>query len=70
MDGNCIRDNYDFSDAVKNPFAGKIKGKYTVIIHYDFTEKSKSLERMNENDLSLDEFTIFEKYSKIKALNV
>ena len=32
-----MRDNYDFSDAVKNPFAGKIKGKYTVTVHYDFS---------------------------------
>ena len=48
-----MRDNYDFSDAVKNPFAGKIKGKYTVTVHYDFstqksekdnTESNKSLE--------------------------
>lgn len=33
-----MKDNYDFSHAVKNPFAGKIKGKYSVTIHYDFTE--------------------------------
>jgi hypothetical protein len=33
-----MKDNYDFSDAVRNPFAGKIKGKYTVTIHYDFTD--------------------------------
>jgi len=25
-----MKDNYDFSDAVKNPFAGKFKGKYIV----------------------------------------
>ena len=34
-----MESNYDFSDAVKNPFAGREKGKYTVTIHYDFTEK-------------------------------
>jgi hypothetical protein len=34
-----MKDNYDFSDVVKNPFAGKINGKYTVIVHYDFTDK-------------------------------
>ena len=34
-----MKDNYDFSDAVKNPFAGKIKGRYTVTIHYDFTNQ-------------------------------
>jgi len=36
-----MKDNYDFSDAIKNPFAGKIKGKYVVTIHYDFAENSK-----------------------------
>ncbi|MDR0220896.1 MAG: hypothetical protein LBI54_05780 [Lachnospiraceae bacterium] len=30
-----MRDNYDFSDAIKSPFAGKEKGKFTVTIHYD-----------------------------------
>jgi len=34
-----MEDNYDFSDAIKNPFAGREKGKYTVTIHYDFTEE-------------------------------
>ena len=30
---------YDFSKAIKNPFAGKFKGKYTVIVeHEDYTE--------------------------------
>ena len=33
-----MRDEYDFSDAIKNPFAGRTKGKYTVIVHYDFTD--------------------------------
>ena len=47
-----MRDNYDFSDAVKNPFAGKEKGKYTVTIHYDFTENS---ENADEEEQSKDE---------------
>ena len=33
-----MESNYDFSDAIKNPFAGREKGKYTVTIHYDYTE--------------------------------
>jgi len=37
-----MEDNYDFSDAIKNPFAGREKGKYTVTIHYDFTEEPDS----------------------------
>ena len=32
-----MRDNYDFSNSIKNPFAGMINGKYTVTVHYDFT---------------------------------
>ena len=34
-----MESNYDFSDAIKNPFAGREKGKYTVTVHYDFTEE-------------------------------
>ena len=26
-----MKDNYDFSDAIKNPFAGKINNKYTIV---------------------------------------
>ena len=37
-----MKDNYDFSNAVKNPFAGMMKGKYTVTIHYDFTKREES----------------------------
>lgn len=34
-----MRENYNFSDATKNPFAGKKeKGKFNVLITYDFTE--------------------------------
>ena len=34
-----MKDNYDFSDAIKNPFAEKIKGKYNVLVTYDFIPK-------------------------------
>jgi len=34
-----MESNYDFSDAIKNPFAGREKGKYTVTVHYDYTEE-------------------------------
>ena len=35
-----MREHYDFSDAIKNPFAGKKeKGKFNVLVTYDFTEK-------------------------------
>ena len=29
-----MEDNYDFSDAIKNPFAGMMKNGYSVTIHY------------------------------------
>ncbi|MCL2519114.1 MAG: hypothetical protein FWF15_11175 [Oscillospiraceae bacterium] len=55
-----MRDNYDFSDAIKNPFAGKIKGKYTVTIYYDFTEKEKIRNVIKNN----------RKYRRINNTNV
>ena len=45
-----MKDNYDFSDAVKNPFAGKIKGRYTVTIHYDFTNQDITEENSDLSD--------------------
>jgi hypothetical protein len=30
-----MRDEYDFSDAVKNPFAGKFKNGYKIIVHHN-----------------------------------
>jgi len=30
-----MKDNYDFSNAIKNPFAGRDKGKYNVTIYCD-----------------------------------
>lgn len=54
-----MRDNYDFSDAIKNPFAGKINGKYTVTIHYDFTDKSDSDDDVENNEMpSKDELIV------------
>jgi len=40
-----MRGNYDFSDALRHPLAGKFKGKYTVTIHYDFTECDDEAEK-------------------------
>ena len=42
--GKKMKANYDFSNAVKNPFAGMVNGKYTATIHYDFTEQDRSLQ--------------------------
>ena len=46
-----MRDNYDFSDAVKNPFSGKEKGKFTVKIHYDFNNKENNTKDNNRQEL-------------------
>jgi len=40
-----MRANYDFSNAVKNPFAGREKGKFKVIINYDLSSSKKSSEK-------------------------
>ena len=37
-----MKDNYDFSDAIKNPFAGRKKGKFNVIINYDCSDGDDS----------------------------
>ena len=37
-----MKDNYDFTNAIKNPFAGKFNGKYTITIHYDFSEETET----------------------------
>jgi hypothetical protein len=47
-----MRDNYDFSDAVRNPFAEKAKGKFTVTVHYDFTASN---DKTSESEQSIDE---------------
>jgi|GEM_PF-2354938 len=65
-----MRDNYDFSDAVKNPFAGKINGKYTVTIHYDFTDNSKVMDDIKEVELSPDDVMGFKKYRHPKKRKV
>ena len=33
-----MRDNYDFSKGIKNPYIEKMKEGYTVTVHYDFTD--------------------------------
>jgi len=55
MEVDYMKDNYDFSDAVKNPFAGRVKGKYVVTIYYDFTEESKICTDSKENETFLGE---------------
>jgi len=48
-----MREHYDFSDAVKNPFAGKKeKGKFNVLVTYDFTNDSKEGEPLTNENLT------------------
>ena len=42
-----MRDEYDFSDAIVHPLAGKFNGKYTVTVHYDFLESNDFDEEIN-----------------------
>ena len=49
-----MKDNYDFSNAIKNPFAGREKGKFTVKINYDFTKESDSYSADTESDACED----------------
>jgi len=50
-----MESNYDFSDAIKNPFAGREKGKYTVTVHYDFTEEPNKEAEMQSAESLLKE---------------
>ena len=43
-----MRDNYDFSDAIKNPFAGREKGVFVVKVHYELNKSE------DENGKQLD----------------
>ena len=52
-----MRDSYDFSDAIKNPFAGKkTKGKFNVLVTYDFTDSQNEGENCatDEPTVSVD----------------
>ena len=39
-----MRDEYDLSDAEVHPLAGKFKGKFTAIVHYDLNDKDEQNE--------------------------
>ncbi len=39
-----MRDNYDFSNGIKNPYAAQLKQGYSVTVHYDFADKDESAE--------------------------
>jgi hypothetical protein len=45
-----VKDNYDFSKGIKNPFADRMKQGYTVTVHYDFTDKEKRQEEIDHRN--------------------
>lgn len=45
-----MKENYDFSKGVKNPYADKLKEGYTVTVHYDFTQSGGSEEQPKKQD--------------------
>jgi len=47
-----MRDNYDFSKGIKNPYADKLKNGYSVTIHYDFSTQDDEEENMKSNDVN------------------
>ena len=56
-----MRKEYDFSDAVRHPLAGKFNGKYSVMTHYDFT--------VNDAEAEYD-FTVNDVEAKKKDKNI
>jgi len=49
-----MKDNYDFSDAIKNPFANREKGKFNVTINYDCSDDNDS----NAEDEHFDDIAL------------
>jgi hypothetical protein len=50
-----MKESYDFSKGIKNPYADKIKNGYTVTVHYDFTRSGESEEQAKSRENSEDE---------------
>jgi len=56
-----MREHYDFSDAIKNPFAERMKKGYTIIISHGPEDKDKK--RAAKKYIPLpEETTAFEEY--------
>ena len=50
-----MKDSYDFSKGVKNPYTAKLKDGYTVTVHYDFTKDGDSQDQEKKKDVSDDD---------------
>ena len=51
-----MKDNYDFSKGIKNPYADKMKNGYTVTVHYDFTKQDSPEENDKATDTTRTQF--------------
>ena len=49
-----MKDNYDFSKGVKNPYVDKLKDGYTVTVHYDFVQEDSCEDQTMKKDCSDD----------------
>ena len=71
-----MRDEYDFSTAIKNPYAEKLrKNGYSIIINIspeDIADMTKhtleKIQRINPLDLDPDELETLEKYRKANQI--
>lgn len=43
-----MKENYDFSRGVKNPYAEILKSGYTVMVHHDFSENGNCKEEADD----------------------
>jgi len=56
-----MKDCYDFSKGIKNPYAEKIKKEgYTVTVHYGFAQEERN--GMKEYEPTPDEIEAFNEY--------
>ena len=49
-----MKENYDFSKGIKNPYADKLKQGYSVTIHYDFSGDNESQKETMESPQTED----------------
>jgi len=65
-----MRDNYDFSDAVRNPFAGRKKGNFTVTVHYGNIAKTRTFENTDEIKKEIERYESKRKVSTVENRRV
>ena len=66
-----MREQYDFSNAVRNPHAGKFKDGYTIIVeHKDYDEVITVTKTKRAKTEKTDESSINDELSATKAANL